>query len=108
MDVVLTTFASADAAAPVVRQLVEEKLAACGSIVPGVRSIYFWEGQLEDTAEVIVLFKTTCADPLMARLSELHPYDVPEIVRFSAADVAPAYARWVASQCAASDGTASR
>jgi periplasmic divalent cation tolerance protein len=96
--VVLCTFPDEAAAAGVVRTLVEEKLIACGSIVPGVRSIYAWEGRLEDTAEVLVVCKTASAvyARLEKRLRKLHPYDTPEILAFEAGAAAQAYAAWVA------------
>jgi len=97
--VVLCTFPDADTAVSVTRTLVEEKLVACGNIVPGVRSIFAWEGKIEDNAEVLVVFKT---DPpayarLEKRLLKLHPYDTPEILAFEAGAAAKAYAAWVAA-----------
>ncbi len=95
---VLCTFPDADTASAVTKTLVEEKLVACGSILPGVRSIYAWEGKVEDAAEVLVLFKT--AGPSYAklekRLLKLHPYDTPEIVAFEAGAASKAYAALVA------------
>jgi periplasmic divalent cation tolerance protein len=95
---VLCAFPDADTAASVTRTLVEEKFAACGNIVPGVRSIYAWEGKMEDTAEVLVLFKTASAAyaRFEKRLLKLHPYDTPEILAFEAGAAAKAYAAWVA------------
>ena len=95
---VLCTFPDAETAASVTRTLVEEKLVACGNIIPGVRSIYAWEGQVEDTAEVLVLFKTASSAyaRLEKRLLKLHPYDTPEILALEAGGAARAYAAWVA------------
>lgn len=96
---VLCTFPDADTAAAVIRTLVEEKLAACGNILPGVRSIFAWEGQVEDNPEVLVLLKTR--SPAYARLEKrllkLHPYDTPEILAFEAGAAAKGYAAWVAA-----------
>ncbi len=96
---VLTTFANSDDAARVVRILVEEKLAACGTLVPGARSIYAWEGKIEDSAETCVLLKTTAErfPDLETRLRELHPYDTPEIIAVDPTAVSDDYARWVES-----------
>lgn len=95
---VFCTFPDADTAATVTRVLVEEKLVACGNILPGVRSIYAWEGKVEDSAEALVVFKTT--GPVYAklekRLLKLHPYDTPEIVALEAGAAAKGYAAWVA------------
>lgn len=95
--IVLTTFADGDSAARIVKQLVSEKLAACGTILPGARSIYFWEGAVEDTAEVLVIFKIAAANEgkFIARLGELHPYDVPEIVSIVPEKWNEAYGQWV-------------
>jgi periplasmic divalent cation tolerance protein len=95
---VLCTFPDADTAASVTRTLVEEKLVACGNIIPGVRSIYSWEGKMEDTTEVLVLFKTASSAyaRLEKRLLKLHSYDMPEILAFEAGGAVKAYAAWVA------------
>lgn len=95
--IVLSTFADGDSAALIVRQLVSEKLAACGSIIPGVRSIYSWKGVVEDSAEVLVIFKIAAAseEEFIARLGELHSYDVPEIVSIAPEKWNGAYGRWV-------------
>jgi periplasmic divalent cation tolerance protein len=79
---VLTTAPSGDVAALIAATLVEERLAACVSQVPGVLSRYRWAGNVEEAAEVLVLVKTraTHQDAVMRRLSELHPYDVPEVL----------------------------
>jgi len=101
---VFCAFPDADTAAAVTKTLVGEKLVACGTILPGARSIYEWEGKLEDASEVLVLFKT--AGPAYAklekRLLKLHPYDTPEIVAIEAGGVSKAYATWVAVATAAS------
>jgi periplasmic divalent cation tolerance protein len=95
--VVLTTFADESSAAKVVRQLVEERLAACGTILPQARSIYRWNGQIEDGRETVVLFKTgRKAFPLFQkRLIELHPYETPEILSFEPTNFSASYAAWV-------------
>jgi periplasmic divalent cation tolerance protein len=104
MLLVFCSFPDGETAAETVRTLVTEKLAACGSIIPGVRSIYAWEGKIEDNAEVMVLLKTS--GPLYARLEKrlarLHPYETPEIVAFEAGAVAKPYAAWLASSFAGS------
>lgn len=82
------------------RHLVEERLAACVSVLPGIRSIYRWEGRIEDAAEVLLLVKTTRArfDALAARITELHPHDVPEVVAIDVAAGLPAYLDWVEAE----------
>lgn len=100
---VLTTWPDVEVARKAVRQLVEEKRVACGNIIPGVESIYRWEGKVETSPEVIVLFKTPAAaySALEARIRELHSYEVPEILSFRACAGLPSYLRWVAESCLA-------
>lgn len=95
--VVLTTFSDQETAAHIVRTLVSENFAACGTILPGARSIYRWKETIEDAAEVVVLFKIAAAgeDAFIKRLAEIHPYDVPEVISFEPSCVHEAYARWV-------------
>jgi periplasmic divalent cation tolerance protein len=79
--------------------VVEERLAACGNVVPGMTSIYRWEGSLQRDSEVLLILKTTArrADALVRRVSELHPYAVPEaLVVDVEAGYAP-YLEWVAA-----------
>jgi periplasmic divalent cation tolerance protein len=99
MLVVMTSFPDADAAAAAARTLVEEKLAACGSILPGARSIYRWQGKTEDTAEVLLLLKTEASSyaKLEKRLAKIHPYEVPEIMAWEPGAVHRPYAAWVAA-----------
>jgi periplasmic divalent cation tolerance protein len=98
-DVVLllSTFPSRDVARTVTFTLVEECFVACGSVVPGVESIYRWKGEIETSDEVLVIFKTTAgrAAGAMERLRALHPYEVPEIVQIPIADGWPDYLAWV-------------
>lgn len=97
---VLTTFATGEDAATVVRKLVEEKVAVCGTILPGARSIYAWKGAVEDTEEVMVFLKTAAEKfpALQARLLELHPYETPEILALDPTGVSADYAAWVVAQ----------
>ena len=102
MLVVLTTFATADDAARVVRALLDERLIACGNLMPGARSIYRWEGRVADQPEVLVLMKTRKQDwaALLSRLHELHPYQTPECLALRVAAGAPRYLEWLESELA--------
>ena len=95
--VVLVTAPSAEEAARIARALVEEGLCACGSVVPGVRSIYRWEGKVQDDAEALLVLKTErrLVAALKARLPELHPYQVPELLVLPVEDGLAAYLEWV-------------
>ena len=99
MLLVLTSFPDADAAASAARILVEEKLVACGTLMPGARSIYRWEGKIEENSEALLLLKTenACYAKLEKRLTKLHPYEVPEIIAWEAGAVHRPYAAWVAA-----------
>ncbi len=94
---ILTTFADESAAASAVRTLLEERLIACGSLIPGVTSIYRWKETLEESAEVQVMLKTfsETASRCMARLAQLHPYEVPEIIEIEPKAVSGPYAAWL-------------
>jgi len=95
--VVFMTAPGADEAAAMARAVVGERLAACCSIVPGVRSIYTWKGKLCDDAEVLCVFKTRAAlfDALKDRLVALHPYDVPEVVGVPVEAGHGDYLKWI-------------
>jgi periplasmic divalent cation tolerance protein len=97
MLVVFTTFGSEEEAARVVRVLVEERLIACGNLIPGVRSLYRWEGQVTDAREVMAIMKTRKQDwsALISRLHELHSYSTPECVAVRIAAGAPKYMAWL-------------
>ncbi len=100
--VVLSTFPDAEKAAEVARILVGEQLAACVNLIAGVRSIYRWQAAIQDDAEALAIIKTTAEryPALAARLAELHPYDVPEIIALPLAEVHPPYLAWLAGQIA--------
>jgi periplasmic divalent cation tolerance protein len=95
--IVLTTAANPDEAALIAGTLVEERLAACATLVPGVQSIYHWEGQIETSTETLLLLKTT-ADQLLAietRLHELHSYQIPEFLVLEIAAGSHPYLEWL-------------
>ena len=96
--VVLVTCPHAEAAATLARTLVEERLAACGNVLPGLRSIYRWEGEVLDEPEVLLLLKTTAArfEALHERVLALHPYQVPEVISLAVEAGHAPYLEWVA------------
>jgi periplasmic divalent cation tolerance protein len=81
----------------IVDHLVNEELIACGNISAGVSSIYRWQGAVERADEVLVIMKTTesQAARVVARVRELHPYDVPEVLFFPVTIGNDAYVQWV-------------
>ena len=95
--VVLTTLATADEAVTLIRALLERRLIACGNILPGVRSLYRWEGKVADEREVIVLLKTRAVrlDALEMAFGELHPYKVPELLALPVSAGLHKYLEWI-------------
>jgi len=94
---VLTTVAEPAQALRLAHVLLEERLCGCVSIVPAVQSVYRWKGRIEDQGELLLLIKTTRLrlKGLTARLQQLHPYEVPEVMALEPSRVGPAYARWL-------------
>eukprot|EP01105_Mastigella_eilhardi_P026173 TRINITY_DN7426_c0_g1_i1.p2 TRINITY_DN7426_c0_g1~~TRINITY_DN7426_c0_g1_i1.p2 ORF type:complete len:121 (+),score=37.24 TRINITY_DN7426_c0_g1_i1:87-449(+) len=97
--VVLVTAPSEDVAARIATDLVDTGLVACCNIVPGVRSIYKWEGKVHDDHEVLMLCKTRreLFDDVAGRVKVLHPYDVPEVVMLPIEHTLEAYGKWLGS-----------
>jgi len=86
--------ASAEAAA---RQLLDERLIACANILPAMRSIFTWQGERGEAAEVGVLFKTDASalDRATARLAEIHPYDTPAVLGWRTDTASRPTAAWL-------------
>lgn len=97
---VYATFASDEEAHRIARILVEERLAACANLLGACRSIYRWQGGIEEADEVAALFKTRAdlAGVLIARLTQLHSYDVPAAAVWPIAGAPDDYARWVVAE----------
>jgi len=94
---VLCSFPDLDAARQIGTLLVERQLAACVNLLPGAQSIYHWQGKVESAPEVLGLFKTTEAllQEFERALTELHPYEVPEIIAIRPDAVAGPYRAWL-------------
>lgn len=94
---VISNLPDAAAADRVARTLLEKRLAACINILPAVRSVYRWQGAIEEATEVGIFIKTTAARyaELEAALKALHPYEVPEILALPVTAGLPAYLQWV-------------
>ncbi len=96
--VVLVTCGSNEEAERIARALVEARLAACVNILGPVRSIYRWEGKLNDDQEVLLLIKTSRSlfDPVRHAVEKAHSYEVPEVICLPIIDGAPNYLDWLA------------
>ena len=99
---VLCTCPDAATADALAQALVEERLAACVNVLPGVRSVYRWQGAVERTDEVLLLAKTTVArfDELEARIVALHPATLPEVIACDIAGGLDRYLAWVGAATA--------
>lgn len=95
--VVLITAPSEDEAARIARTLVETKLAACINIVKNIRSIYTWQGKIEDDSEALMVVKTKkrLFESLSKKVKELHSYTVPEIIALPIVDGSEDYLKWL-------------
>ena len=105
--IVLTTAASSDEARRLGRALVEEKLAACATLIPQVESIYRWQGQVETAGEALLLLKTE-AEKLSAleqRLHQLHSYDTPEFLVLPVDAASERYLQWLHASLASDGGS---
>ena len=89
--------APAEEAVGLAKTLVDERLVACVNIVPGLRSIYWWQGKVEDEQEVLCIMKTrtTLFEPLRDRVRELHSYEVEEIIALPIMAGSLPYLDWI-------------
>ena len=96
-----STFPDIETARRIAQELVTERLIACANLIPGVESIYRWEGDIENASEVLVFFKLTTEGytAFQEKLHTVHPYDVPEIICLQVADGLPHYLQWVSACC---------
>ncbi|MCG8506984.1 MAG: divalent-cation tolerance protein CutA [Sphingomonadales bacterium] len=94
------TAANEDEAARIVSALLDERLIACGNILPGIRSLYRWEGKVANDAEVAVIMKTRAelADAAIARIVALHSYDTPCVTAWPVTSGHADYLGWVVDE----------
>lgn len=106
---VLSTASSSEEGIGIGRRLVEERLAACVNVVASARSLYWWQGQLQETDEAVLMIKTRRDryPELERRLQDLHSYSVPEIVAVPIAAGLAAYLGWVRENALPGGGGAS-
>ena len=97
MMVVFCTFPDTEKARQVAGEIISEGLAACVNVLPGVESIYIWEGEVQRDAEVLAIFKVRTEGfvKLEQAILSKHPYDTPEIVGLAADKVERSYLEWV-------------
>lgn len=102
--VVLTTAPDRANAEALAASVVGERLAACASIVPALTSLFWWEGRIETLDEVLLMFKTHSdrVPALIERVTELHPYDVPELLALPVTAGSVTYLEWLSRESLAS------
>ena len=100
LRVVFVTAPDAGVAERLARGLVEERLAACVNLIPGIRSFYRWKGAVQDDAEVLLVVKTRAdrLEALASRVQELHPYELPEILGLPIIGGSQAYLDWIRTE----------
>jgi periplasmic divalent cation tolerance protein len=103
--VLVTTIGDPDEASALARALVERRMAACVSILPGVRSTYRWKDGIQEDSELLLWIKTRPAlvDPIKTAWSALHPYEIPELLVLPVIDGLPAYLAWLQESTAHPD-----
>ena len=99
MDYIMVFVTAPDekTAAGIARTIVEERLAACANIVKDIRSIYRWQGKVEDEPEVLMIAKTRKGlfEALENRVRDMHPYEVPEIISAEVTQGSKPYLEWL-------------
>ena len=95
--VVFSTASSAEEAEKISHGLVNDHLAACVNVVPGIRSFYRWQGKIEDSEEFLLVIKSSRErfDALRESLEKLHSYEVPEVIAMPVVDGAKNYLNWM-------------
>lgn len=96
LRILYTTWPDTESARRAAHTLVGEQLVACANLIPGMESIYRWQGEVESATEVILLLKTVVqrVPDVIRRVTELHTYSVPCVVELTPGAVAPAYLAW--------------
>ncbi len=99
---IYSTVATLDDAERIAVHLVESRLAACANMLPGMRSVYVWKGEVQRDDEAVLILKTRRAlqEAAIAAVRAVHPYEVPAITAFAASGVDPAFAAWIFEQTA--------
>ena len=95
--IVLTTCGSEEETDRIAHYLVENRLAACVSLIPGIKSIYRWQGKVESSEERLLVVKTTAEQftQIQDAIKGLHSYELPECIAIAIDDGSAAYLEWV-------------
>ena len=89
--------APAEAAPALARELLEARLIGCANLIPAVRSLYWWEGEIQDDGEVVMLMECPLEglEPALARLAQAHPYEVPKLLVIEPDVINEPYLAWL-------------
>ena len=100
LHMIYTTCADEEAALNIARTLIDEGLAACGNVIPGLVSVFRWQGKRSEESEVALILKTSTRrlEAAMTRLEELHSYDVPPVESWPVAKVNKGFKDWVEAE----------
>ena len=95
--IVLVSVPSKESALHIARRLVEQKLAACVNIIPGIKSVYRWQGKIEEDSELLLIIKTSSTryKELQESVVHLHPYDTPEVISLGITEGFEKYLDWI-------------
>lgn len=95
---ILITVPSMDVGKQIAHQLIINRLAACANILPGITSIYTWQGRVNEDQELLLLVKTreVLIDSVIGAVKDVHPYDLPEIIALPITGGDKAYLEWIA------------
>lgn len=95
--VVFTTCNSQEQAAQIARHLVEQRLAACATVLPGAQSFYRWKDNIENAPEAVIMIKSRrdVFDKLREAIGQLHSDEIPEVIALPVVDGSDAYLRWI-------------
>jgi periplasmic divalent cation tolerance protein len=98
--IIISTVADQATAELIARRVLQQRLAACINIIPGVTSIYRWQGEIEKSSELILLIKSRAdhIDAITETIRSLHPYQLPEIIALPLTAGLPAYFDWIDNQ----------
>jgi periplasmic divalent cation tolerance protein len=98
--IVLITAPSEESAIKIAKVLLSKKLIACANLIPGIKSIYHWQGKVEESQEVLMIIKTqeSCIKEAEKVTLELHPYDTPEFLVLDPSHVTPKYLAWLLAE----------
>lgn len=99
--VVFITAPALEPAKDIARTLVEERAAACVNILPGIHSVFRWEGEVQSESEVLMVVKTRAGclhSRLIPLVKQLHPYELPEVIALPITDGLPRYLQWLETE----------